>query len=137
MSHDPLVGLTDAEGVSPAEAPPMPITEEHAPNRGDGGVSDRDATVVLLESTLTIAEAAELHEDLLGHMRAMNPLVINASDVEMVDTAGLQLIAATFKTASEKGVSVRIEAPSECFAGAVRQIGLGVLLGLDDDNQVA
>ena len=67
----------------------------------------------------------------------MTPLVICAADVETVDTAGLQLIAATFKSASEKGVAVRIDAPSECFTEAVRQIGLDALLGLDNKDQAA
>lgn len=129
MSHDPLTGLGDPEVT------PVPGTGDHAGSRGDAGSLGDDATVVVLESTLTIADAAELHEALLGHMRVTTPLVLNASDVEMVDTACLQVIAAAFKTAGEKGVSVRIDAPSECFIGAVRQMGLDVLFGLDDNGQ--
>ena len=131
MSHDPLAGLDDPVAMA------MPGPVNHAGSRGDAGSSGDDATVVVLESTLTIADAAELHEALLGHVRATTPLVLDASDVEIVDTACLQVIAATFRTAAEKGIPVRIDAPSECFVGAVRQIDLGALFGLEDNGQAA
>ncbi len=129
MSHDPLAGL-DEPGVVAATDSSQGVSD-NGNQAGEGG------TVVVLESALTIAESAELHNVLLGHMRASTSLVINASEVEMVDTAGLQLIAAMFKTASEKGVPVRIDTPSACFDGAARQVGLAALFGLDDTSQGA
>ena len=99
--------------------------------------ADADSAVVLLESALTIAESAELHEILLGHLRAMAPLTINAAQVEVIDAAGLQLVAATFRAARERGLSVQIDAPSACFVSASRQIGLDGLFGLGDGSRGA
>lgn len=129
MSHDPLAGLAESATVNDTVSP-----REMSDN---GRQPEESGAVIVLESTLTVAESAELHEALLGHMQALTPLVIDASEVEMIDTAGLQLLAATIKTASEKGVPVRIDAPSECLVGAARQIGLAGLLGLEDASQSA
>ncbi|MDJ0738225.1 MAG: STAS domain-containing protein [Gammaproteobacteria bacterium] len=115
MSHDPLAVLDD-DAVTDAAADVQAA--------GDG------VAVLNLDSSLTVAETAGLQEILLAHVRSMTPLRIDAADVETIDTAGLQLIAALYKTGAAKGLQVTLQAPSERFTDAASRIGLGALFGL-------
>ncbi|MCB1819832.1 MAG: STAS domain-containing protein, partial [Gammaproteobacteria bacterium] len=69
--------------------------------------SDASSTVELqLPASFTIADVAEVHSLLRDSLVAMSSLSIDAAQVETIDTAGLQLLAAAHKTAVEKGVSI-------------------------------
>lgn len=138
MSHDPLAGLNDDDATaSPADAqtPPQPAGE------GASAASDSDATggdaVIMLDSVLGIAEVSDLHEQLLGHVRALTPIRIHAADIESIDAAGLQLIASAYKTAREKGLEVSLVEPSAAFVSAAQQIGLAALFDLDAGDVAA
>lgn len=127
MSHDPLAVLDD--DAVPAAGDGAAAVDPADDAQVAGAASDGTA-VLNLDSSLTVAEAAELKEILLAHVRSMTPLCIDASDVETIDTAGLQLIAALYKAAAAKGLQVTLQAPSDRFADAASRIGLGTLFGL-------
>ena len=57
-------------------------------------------------------------------------LVLDASKLERVDTAALQLLAALFRDAEPKGVKVSWENPSEPLKYAAGLTGLSATLGL-------
>jgi anti-anti-sigma regulatory factor len=145
MSHDPLAGLAEAvtqvagpevaqetgmtEAVIVSDADP-PTPENENPVTAASGEADAKSATVTLDASLTIAETAALQEVMLTHLRSMTPLCLDASEVEMIDTAGLQLVATAYKTASEKGLEFRIKDPSQKFVQSANQIGLGELLGV-------
>lgn len=134
MSHDPMTGLDETGDDIRPDVASAPGVRKTSVASDINKSAHTDSAVVMLESTLTIAESTELHEILLGHVRSMKPLTINAAEVDIIDAAGLQLVAATFRTANEKGLSVQIDAPSACFVSAARQVGLDVLFGLNDGS---
>jgi anti-anti-sigma regulatory factor len=145
MSHDPLAGLGEAvtqvagsdvaavtgmteEAIAANAESPTPENENRSP--AATGEADAKSATVALDASLTIAETAALQEIILAHFRSMTPLCLDASEVEMIDTAGLQLVATAYKTASEKGLEFRIHDPSQKFVQSANQIGLGELLGI-------
>ena len=140
MSHDPLAAVADvddaplageAQASSTADDAGSSTNGDAEPTTGDG------PRTIRLPSALTISEVAELHAQMLKHVLAAEPFAIDASDVDTVDTAGLQLVAAACKTGVAKGIQVSVESPSEAFSGAARQIGLAGMFGIDDANVAA
>ena len=116
MSHDPLNDIADNSVIEqPAEGAPEPAAQSAA-KKPDGPL--------LLPSSLTIADVAPVHTELLDRMVSAEPFQLDASDVESVDGAGLQLLAVAHKAAAERGVSMQIVKPSEALLRAARQIGL-------------
>ena len=138
MSHDPPAGLggeADKHSSSQlAEADDAAPRGNRAPVASASGAADAS---IALDGSLTIAEAAELKARILQNVRTMTPLRFDATEVESVDTAGLQLLAVTFKAASEKGLEVGITGMSVAFANGASLIGLSSLFGIDNDDPVA
>ncbi|MCP5414644.1 MAG: STAS domain-containing protein [Chromatiaceae bacterium] len=133
MSHDPLSEA--AKAAADAESPESVAT-------GSGAGEERGATpnadsVIRLPPALTIAEVAEIHALLLKNLMANVPFSIAAEDVESIDTAGLQLVAAVLKSAAAKGVDVTLSAPSAVMCAAVKQVGLSGMAGFEPCGQVA
>lgn len=95
------------------------------------------AKVIKLPSTLTIAEAGELHAVLVEHVLAVASFSLDAGDVETVDSAGIQLLAAVWKSAAVKGIEIKLLDPSPALCTAVRQIGLANLLDVQDCETAA
>lgn len=57
-----------------------------------------------LEGELTIYNAAELKEGLLDHLRSSSRLEIDLSQVDEMDTAGLQVLACAKKDAARSEI---------------------------------
>ena len=87
---------------------------------------------VKLESRLTIAEAAEARNALLAALADPDGIEIDASDVEVVDVAGLQVLVAARRSADRAGVAFGV-APgttTEVIDEAARRAGF--FLGAED-----
>ncbi len=94
------------------------MTEETIePSTDDGvssGVNDRsgDATdndkheVVLLSGDISISGVASLAADLAAALEQQRPLDLDASGVQSIDTAGLQVLSAFVNTAIANGTEV-------------------------------
>lgn len=124
MSHDPLAALAIG-GDSDMDT-----------GQADAGstTNDNERTAVFsLDSSLTISEVSSLQDQLLERLREMVPLRIDASDVDAIDAAGLQLIASLFKNAREKGIDLSLAKPSDAFVASARQIGLAALFDIEAD----
>lgn len=67
---------------------------------------------VVLPSQCNLAGITELHQQLLSCLEIHEPLEINASAVEQVDLAGLQLICSLYETRARSGYSTAIVKPS-------------------------
>jgi len=139
MSHDPLSALADPagpmpdhEGLSAGTAQPGEDGEDRAPARESADAAA--GSVLELPDTLTIADVGTLHKTLGPLLNDSTALVIDGGSVERVDGAGLQLLTALFKEAVARQLPVRWQAASGVLRRGAADLGVGVLLGLEDDR---
>ena len=85
---------------------------------------------IVLEEDVSIVQAAVLKEAWLPVLDSGKNINIDASAVEDIDTAGLQLLLSLVKTAKETGRSVTWESPSETVINAVKETSLRDALGI-------
>jgi anti-anti-sigma regulatory factor len=124
MSHDPLADLAAIDGdTAGASSGTAPATD------GDTLPAAASADVVLvLPSSLLISDVGELYPDWLAHLQRGKPLVIDAGAVELVDGAGLQLLAALVKSAAEGRIGLSWREVSPALRTSIDQLGLASLL---------
>lgn len=79
---------------------------------------------VVLPSQCNLASIAQLQQQLLGYMELNGPLDINASTVEQVDLAGLQLICALYESRARAGRSTTITQPSAHYRRTAMALAL-------------
>lgn len=101
----------------------MPLPLESAP--GDG---------VRLPIHGTTVTADDLRVQLVVAADAEDELVIDASEVESIGQAVLQLLVAARNEAAERGQRFVIADPSPAFSGRVSACGLAELLGLESQG---
>ena len=81
---------------------------------------------------LTIAQAREYHDKLGKALAEDRSVVIEASEVERIDAAMLQLFCAYRFASQEKGLEMRWKGVSEAMTDSARLLGLHDELGLQD-----
>jgi len=84
---------------------------------------------IKLQSELNIRQVAELKEQLNNALSADN-IVLDASAIEVVDAAGLQLLLAFIQQARLKNITIQWGDLSEGFLNAAKLMGLSDGLGL-------
>lgn len=87
-----------------------------------------DTTHLTLEVALGIADARRLHEKLDGVLAAATPVVINASRVEHLDAAVMQVLTGFCRAARDRSLAVSWQHPSPALQQAVRLLGLESVL---------
>jgi anti-sigma B factor antagonist len=81
-------------------------------------------------SDWTIGQAAELHTQLMGALQSGEPVTLDLSGVEAIDSAGVQLLLSWRATLSERGMPVGLMGVSATVRSALTVYGLGAeLLG--------
>lgn len=80
---------------------------------------------------VTIATMAEFHPLLVEALASKRAVVLNASRLERVDTAALQVLSAFVQDANSQQQSVQWREPSEPLCQAAQLLGLSVLLNLE------
>jgi len=85
---------------------------------------------IKLPSELNIRQVAELKDQLSEALIADSDIVLDASDVDMADTAALQLLLAFVQQAVLKKRSVEWAGLSEGFLNVVKLMGLSDGLNL-------
>ena len=132
MSHDPLADVS-ATDVSEPTAIASADSDEASSDAGlaDSGVGSS----VALPSSLTISDVGELYADLLQRLSSGESLHLEGGDIEVVDGAGLQCLAAFFKDAAEKQIAVEWTSTSDALLQGAEQIGLGAALNLQGTQQ--
>jgi anti-anti-sigma regulatory factor len=85
--------------------------------------------VYQLQSHLTIAQAAQLLEDLKKATSSASSLEVSAEAVERIDGTCLQVLLSAELTMRSSGRSLKIVKPSEFFSHAVALLGLTEWLG--------
>lgn len=160
MSHDPLAAVA---GDADSERKAAPTTaaasrRKRAPARNktaakkavdaqiDASDQAAEATdspqpgagnTVVLPSSITIMDVGELRAPLLANLERTGDLVLDGSEVEAIEGAGVQMLAAFFKSAGEKGIALSWLGASDSLRRAVTQVGLNEYLDLDSEKQVA
>lgn len=117
MSHDPL-----------AEVPSAATGKADTTSAEDSAPA---AALAVLDSSLTIADVSECHTCLRLHLQGEGALQLDGGAVEMIDGAGLQLLAACVKQAREQGREVRWQHISDPLALAAHTLGVAEALALD------
>jgi anti-anti-sigma regulatory factor len=83
-----------------------------------------------LDARLTIVQAADLHRLLMTRLAAGEPVVIDGSRVEEIDTAILQLLTCLWRTAQERGIACTWHGASEPLRYTADLIGVAGVLSL-------
>lgn len=86
--------------------------------------------VILLPSVQTIETVKLLHEEVRHHFNRLGPITIDASQVESVDAASLQLLAILFQSSRQLAKTITLIEPSPAFLKASRLLGLSPLFGI-------
>ena len=85
---------------------------------------------IAADNCLDITIVHELHGKLCKALIAQSPVTINASQVERVDTAALQMLYAFFRDCDAEGSEVKWKQPSEALCSVARILDLDVPLKL-------
>jgi len=74
-------------------------------------------------ASLTIAECGPLYEKLKGHLNEAEPVLLDLSQCQEIDTAGLQFLAA-IQNDPDVSLKIRWTQPSEEVARKASRLGL-------------
>jgi anti-anti-sigma regulatory factor len=85
-----------------------------------------------LKSVLAVSDASVLYAELGQKLGETKDILINASRVEMVDTAILQLLLAFIKKSQSQNVAVEWVKPSQEFLSRSETLNLTGMLGLGE-----
>ena len=87
-------------------------------------------TIIVCDHQVDIAKAGALRDVLLAALIDKKPVVLDAGDVERVDTAALQVLTAFFVDANAQNLKARWQNPSSAIINAASLLGLTDSLGL-------
>jgi len=93
-------------------------------------VNEQIGETILLESVLVIDEAMQLHKKLGSYINQKNDVVIDASGVNMIDTAMLQLLTVFVTKLKNEGLKVIWKNPSEELINRATLLDLQKQLGI-------
>jgi anti-anti-sigma regulatory factor len=108
---------------APVEAPVVAAVAAVA-----AGVSGQRTSVLQLGSSLSIREVSECAAQFKG-LLAKGPTDIDASKLESIDTAGIQLLLAAAAAAQRRGFKLKLLGAQGLKIGAARSLGLSEHLG--------
>lgn len=86
--------------------------------------------VIMLPTVQTIETVKLLHEEVRHHFNRLGPITVDASQVEAIDTASLQLLAILFQSSQQLTKTITLNEPSSSFIEASRLLGLNELFGI-------
>ena len=109
------------------------MTEEQTESETKMNADAGDFSITHLGADCTIREAADLKNQLLNLLEAPQPLFVDGSAVERVDTAGVQLLIAFSLDCMERGISYGWPGRSPALARAIEMLGVGSLLECPGD----
>ena len=84
-----------------------------------------------MPASLDLGAAEQLHVALQALVARDAPIRIDASPVERVSTAALQVLVATAMAARQHGLAFALAAPSGILREASHDLGLDAALGLE------
>lgn len=90
--------------------------------------ADKGPRRVVLGNSCTIEDVAQLRTDLIEHLETNRPVIIDATRLERIDTAGAQLLAAFAIDCLERGTAFAWKPRPAVLEEAIRLLGLGALM---------
>jgi len=81
-----------------------------------------------LDARLTIVQAADLHRTLVARVASGDPVAIDGSRVEEIDTSILQLLTSLWSTSLERGISCTWHGVSDVLRQRAALIGVAEML---------
>jgi anti-anti-sigma regulatory factor len=99
---------------------------------GSGNAQDSpcDSETIVLDEDLELAGAGVLLEKLRMKVAKKCSMVMDGSQVRVVDTAVLQLLVAVFRHAQQQQTQISWQQPSDVLRDSAALLGLGTLLCL-------
>lgn len=85
-----------------------------------------------LSAECTVVESVALKSGLLGLLADPAPITLDVSQVQRIDTAGMQLIAAFVREREANGLQVQWQGTAAAFISASRLLGLQPVLRFPD-----
>ena len=82
------------------------------------------------DAVMDISMASVIHEQLKEFLAKGQPVVMDASAVERVDTTAVQMLAGFTRDAASAGIQVTWQNPGKALQEAGRLLGLSDQLGL-------
>ena len=115
------------------KAPEKKVTKKVVASKVHDVAEGKDGRlVIMLDPVLVINNASDVHQMLSTYLEKSNDeIVIDASLVEMIDTAMIQLIFSLVSGLKSKKIRVTWRLPSPEFSSRVRSLGLAGLFGID------
>ncbi len=119
---------------SKKKAPEKKVTKKAVASKARDVTEGNDNQLVLmLDPVLVINNASDMHQMFSTYLEKSNDeIVIDASLVEMIDTAMIQLLFSLVSGLKSKNVRIIWRTPSTEFASRVRSLGLAGLFGIDN-----
>jgi anti-sigma B factor antagonist len=85
---------------------------------------------VTLSGALTVFHVAQVHQNMWVTMQSLTPVIVDFSDVQSIDTAGLQLLLFIKKSSLHQGSDWRFVAPSKRVQDVCRLLDMDQLFTL-------
>jgi anti-anti-sigma regulatory factor len=139
IGFDPLVWMKDEspESNAPAQAgvsteadTPAPANAAHA-SSAEQQVEQGSEAVVRLPEAATIAEAEQMRTMLRAALEGADPVVLDGGQVERIDGAGLQVLAAFFRQARAASRETCWRSCSDKLAKSADLLGLASIMCLE------
>jgi ABC-type transporter Mla MlaB component len=130
-SAEPVVAL-DTTATESVVAEPVVAASE--PVVAAAAVAE---PVVVLSANCSVKDAAALKVSLCAVAKESAAVTLDTSAVERVDTATMQLLCAFVRDRSSRNQGIVWRGKSQALSDAVRLLGVGVLLALDQAEGVA
>lgn len=85
---------------------------------------------IACEDSVDISGVGALQTQLISEIEDGCQIIFDASHVERIDTAGLQLFAALFNQAPTRNITIEWKEPTEALQASARLLGVDKLLQL-------
>jgi ABC-type transporter Mla MlaB component len=141
ISAEPVVAL-DTTATQPVVAESVVAANDavgaEAVAASEPGVATAVAEpVIVLSANCSVKDAAALKVSLCAIAKESAAVTLDTSAVERVDTATMQLLCAFVRDRSSRNQGIVWRGKSQALSDAVRLLGVGALLALDQVEGVA
>lgn len=111
-----------------AEAIEAPAATPAPQDTALSSTSERGCRILRFGSSCTLQEAAPLRAALIEQLSARAPLVLDASGIERIDTAGVQMLVGLSIECMERDIAFCWKGRSAAVEHAVGLLGVGALM---------
>lgn len=115
----------------------MDLTEHPSPIGGIDVTSAHGRTLVRLWGDIDGALRAEASTSMARALASTAPIVVDATDVRLIDPSGLAFVLQLHLAATETGQRVALRDPHRRVVDKLEILGLAGELGLDEDRAIA